>query len=122
MPYSALVPFALFLALLAAAALLALAASGHFPHRAMPLRTRGGAAILYGSLALAAVSLAVGFIAAARQVPWTALVIGGGAVLLAAPLILRALPDWFVDGKAAPLTFAGAAALIALAMVLVWAL
>ncbi len=99
--------------------LLALAASGHFPQRAAALRSAGGKAMLYGAMAVAACCLAVGLVVALRQVPWTALVIGGGAVMLAAPLLLRALPDWFVDGSGAPLTFAGAALLLALAL-LMW--
>ena len=120
MPPSAFVPLALFMALLAAAALVALAVSGHFPlaDRTPAWRSPSATAILLATTALAAASLAAGAVAAWRQVPWTALVIGGGMAVLAAPLLLRALPDWFVDGRGAPLTFAGAAGMLAL--VLLW--
>jgi hypothetical protein len=44
-------------------------------------------------------------------------VIGAGAAMLAAPLLLRPLPDPFVNGRAALLAFAGASALLTVALV-----
>jgi hypothetical protein len=44
-------------------------------------------------------------------------VIGGGAVVLFAPLVLQFLPDRFVDGYGALLAFSGAALLLMLAMI-----
>jgi hypothetical protein len=46
--------------------------------------------------------------------PWTAIIIGGGAALLAGPLLLRVFPDAFVDGMAGLLTFSAAAMVVAL--------
>ena len=46
--------------------------------------------------------------------PWPAIIIGGGGALLAGPLVLRVLPDDFVDGFAGILTFAAAAIVIGL--------
>jgi hypothetical protein len=42
---------------------------------------------------------------------------GAGAAILAAPLLLRPLPDPFVNGRAALVAFAGVSALLALALV-----
>ena len=50
-----------------------------------------------------------------RALPWYATVIGGGAALLFAPLLLQPLPDSFVNGRRGLLVFAaGAIALAAL--------
>jgi hypothetical protein len=111
---SAILPLVLFMALLLAAALCGLAASGHFPpeHRAPALRSGAGPFILFGSLILSLLCLAVGVVLAWRAIPWYAAVIGGGAVVLAAPLVLRSFPDTFVNGRGALLTFAGVSGLI----------
>ena len=111
-PASTIVPLFLFMVLLLAAALCGLAASGHFPreHRSPALRTTAGALILFGSIALAALSVAMGIALVGRHVPWPALVIGGGAAMLFAPLALRPFSDAFVNGRAALVTFAAASA------------
>jgi membrane-associated PAP2 superfamily phosphatase len=113
-PTGAILPLLAFMALLLAAALCGLAASGHFPHehRSPALKTRAGAFILFGSLVLSMLCLAIGAALVGRAVPWYALVIGGGAMVLAAPLLLRPLPDVFVNGRAALVTFAGASMLM----------
>jgi len=49
--------------------------------------------------------------------PWPAAVIGAGAAVLAAPLLLRPLPDAFVNGRAALVAFASASALLAFGLV-----
>lgn len=115
-----LVPLLPFAALILAAALQGLAVSGHFPRRRKEtaFASRGGAIILYGSMALMVLCLAAGIAAALHVVPWYAAVIGGGFSLLAAPLVLRWFPDRFVDGRGAPIVFAGASAVLAL--VLIW--
>jgi len=109
----------LFIALVLSAALSVLAASGHFPveHRAAPLRSGIGRAILFGACAVSALALLVGAAAACAILPWPAVVIAAGAAVLAAPLLLRPLPDALVNGRAALLAFAGASALLALALV-----
>jgi hypothetical protein len=96
-----------------------LAASGHFPreHREPVLRSAAGSAILYGSIAVAALSLAFAVSAAWRSIPWYAAIIGGGMVLLATPLLLRPLPDAFVNGRGALILFAGIAGVAAIAIV-----
>jgi hypothetical protein len=112
--------FGLFLLmiLLAAASLHALAASGQFPreHRAASLQSAAGAVILFGSIAVTLVSLLVGLHFAWQTIPWYAAVIGGGAPVLFAPLLLRPLPDTFVNGRAALLFFSAVAAVVALVM------
>jgi len=108
----------LFIALVLCGALTALAASGHFPpeHRAVSLRSPTGRAILFGACAISALALIAGAAAAWTLVPWPAAVIGAGAAILFAPLLLRPLPDAFVNGRPALLAFASASALLALAL------
>jgi hypothetical protein len=109
----------LFMTLLLAVSLLGLAASGHFPadHRLPALRSAIGRWALYGSIGGGAVCLLVGLPLVWSAVPWYAVVIGGGAVVLFAPLVLQFLPDRFVDGYGALLAFSGAALLLMLAMI-----
>ena len=116
----AILPLVLFTALVLCAALGALAASGHFPHehRAPALRRGFGRVLLIGACALAALSLAVGGAQAWRILPWPAAVIAAGTAILGAPLLLRPLPDRFVNGRAALLAFSGLSVLFALALAL----
>jgi hypothetical protein len=111
---------ALFMALLCACSLCGLAASGHFP-RQRHASDGGGteAAILFGSIGVSGACAAVGVAVAARSLPWPAAVIGAGLVLLAAPLLLRAMPDQLVDGHAALIVCAAAATLFASVLLLV---
>ena len=120
LPEAAIIPLALFTALLLFVCLLALAASGQFPreHRAPALASRFGAFILHGSIAVALISLLVAFFAAWRLIPWYAAVIGGGLAILAAPLVLQKFTDRFVDGRGSLMSFAGAGGLLAL--LLIW--
>jgi hypothetical protein len=118
MPADAVLAVVLFIALVLCAGLTALAASGHFPpeHRDASLRSGMGRAILFGACAVSAFALLVGAAAAWAVLPWPAAVIAAGAAMLAAPLLLRPLPDAFVNGRAALLAFASASALLALAL------
>jgi hypothetical protein len=119
MPHQVVLALVLFVALLLSATLTALAASGHFPpeHRAASLRCGVGRAILFGACAVSALSLAVGVVVAWLVMPWPAAVIGAGAAVLTAPLLLRPLPDAFVNGRAALVAFASASALLAFGLV-----
>lgn len=119
MSHLAWLSLALLMALLLALTLLGLAASGHFPaeQRAQALRSMTGRLLLYGSMIAGAVCLIAGLVLAWSTVPWYAAVIGGGAVILFAPLVLQAMPDRFVDGYGALTTFGAAAILLTLAMV-----
>jgi hypothetical protein len=118
MSFDAWFDLLLFMALLAAVSLQGLAASGQFPreHRAAPFRSAAGAVILYGSIAVTLASLLAGLLFAWQRIPWYAAVIGGGAPVLFAPLLLRPLPDPFVNGRTALLSFSAIAAAIALVM------
>jgi len=122
MSFEAWVALLLFMVLVAAAALHGLAASGQFPreHRAAAFRSAAGAAILFGSTAVAGFSLLAGLFFAWQKIPWYAAVIGGGMPVLFAPLLLRPLPDKFVNGRAALLLFSATAAVTALAMLKLW--
>jgi len=116
--HNAVLAIVLFVALVLAASLQGLAASGHFP------RSRRGPAaalepvVLFGSIAVVIVCLAAGIAAALRLIPWYAAVIGGGLSILAAPPVLQRFSDRFVDGSRALATFAAACAVFAL--LLIW--
>jgi hypothetical protein len=118
MSFGAWFDLLLFTTLLAAASLYGLAASGQFPreHRAEALRSAAGAAILFGSMVVMLLALLAGFFFAWQTIPWYAAVIGGGAPVLFAPLLLRPWPDKFVNGRAALLLFSTIAAALALVM------
>ena len=120
LPDAALIPLVLFTAIVLFVSLHALAASGQFPreHRAPVLVSGIGAIVLYGSIAVAFISLLTALFAAWRLIPWYAAVIGGGLAVLAAPLVLQQFTDRFVDGHGSLMTFAGAGAVLAL--LLIW--
>ena len=118
LPGSAVIPLLSFMLLLLSVSLCGLAASGHFPaeHRAPALRSGAGRFILFGSLALCVLCFLGGVGLIWRTVPWYAAVIGGGATLLAAPLLLQPFPDSFVNGRGALLTFSGLSLLMSAAL------
>ena len=119
LPEAVWIPLALFTTLLLFVSLHALAASGQFPreHRAPTLMSGGGAIVLYGTIAVALISLLAALFAAWRLIPWYAAVIGGGLAILAAPLVLQQFTDRFVDGRTSLVRFAGAGALLAFLLV-----
>ena len=102
----------IFAALLLAAALLALSASGHFPRRADAPGDPGALALSVSMFAGAAAT-AVGLVAAWRHLPWPPAVIAGGLAILAAPLVLQQFPDRFVDGRGSLVAFGGGAVVLA---------
>jgi len=100
------------------AALYGLTASGHFPaeFRAATLQRGWGRVVLWGTMLVAVVAPVAALARAASLLPWYVALIGGGAALLFAPLLLQPLPDSFVNGRRGLLTFSAAAALLAAAM------
>jgi hypothetical protein len=112
-PTTLLIPLALFMGLILSASLHGLAVSGHFPRRP----EGPGSILLFGSTALVIAGVVAGITAALRLVPWYAAIIGGGACILAAPLLLQCLSDRFVDGKGALLVFAGVSAIFAVSLI-----
>jgi hypothetical protein len=112
------IELALFMSAIGFAALYGLTVSGHFPaeFRADELKGETGAVILWGTLALTGMAAVATLVVAWRVLPWYAIVIGGGAVLLATPLLLRPFPDWFVNGRAGLLAFAAGATVSAALM------
>jgi hypothetical protein len=101
----------LFVVLVLLSGMHGLSASGHFPARGRraELRGLGGSSLLFGSIALVAAALIAGIIATAMSAPWPALVLGGGAAILLAPITLQLFSDRFVDGRGALISFAGGA-------------
>jgi hypothetical protein len=110
----------LFMALLLMASMYALAASGHFPreHRSKVFTSALGSTILFGTIALSLICVFVGIFFVQARVPWYAAIIGGGTMVLIAPLLLQMFSDRFVDGRISLLAFSGAAGCLACAMAL----
>ena len=106
----------LFMALVLVLSLFGLTVSGHFPeeHRAPSLRTGTGALVLWGTIAVCCALTLAAILFAWQRVPIYAAVIGGGAMVLFAPLLLQPFPDSFVNGRRGLLTLAGIAASLAL--------
>ncbi|MBV1697409.1 MAG: hypothetical protein KGQ47_03575, partial [Hyphomicrobiales bacterium] len=72
MPNREIVPLALFVALVLAAALHGLAASGHLPLRQDRAPADAGPALLLGSTIVAATAAVLGILAALRFISWPA--------------------------------------------------
>ncbi|MGI9383133.1 MAG: hypothetical protein ACR2PO_08260 [Methyloligellaceae bacterium] len=103
---------ALFMALVLVIFVFIVAVSGHFPleYRADAFKGALGAAVLWGSIAVAAISALLALVFVYQLVPWYAAVIGGGLMILAAPYVLQPLPDRIVNGRGALLMLAAIAA------------
>jgi hypothetical protein len=106
---------AVFMALVLVLSLYGLTVSGHFPeeHRAATLRTAAGQVLLWGTIGLSVVLAVAALVFAWRRVPLPAAVIGGGIMVLVAPLLLQPLPDSFVNGRRGLLVFAGLGVVLA---------
>jgi hypothetical protein len=98
--------------------LFGLTVSGHFPSavRSEQLKTPLGTLVIGATLLSSGLAAVILIVVAFRVLPWTAIIIGGGGALLAGPLLLRTLPDDFVDGLAGLLTFTAAAIVTALVL------
>ena len=114
------VELALFMIAVTFLALYGLTVTGHFPAeiRAAELRSGIGALIMWGTLLVVLLATVIVLGVAFSVLPWPAITIGGGAMVLFAPLLLRPVPDRFVNGLAALLAFAAGAATAAL---ILWA-
>lgn len=119
-PIGQLIPLLPFVLLVLAAALLGLAASGHFPLRdgGKKAVSQPGRAALFASIVATLIALIAGCTAMPRLTSWSAAIIAGGFSLLFAPLFLRVLPDRFINGAGALITFTGAT--VAAAAILIW--
>lgn len=106
---------ATFMALMLVLSLYGLTVSGHFPseHRGPRLRDMPGAVVLWGTIALMTAILLIALAFAYRTLPTYAAIIGGGFMVLIAPLLLQPCPDTFVNGRRGLLTFALAGAVLA---------
>ena len=108
----------LFMAAVLPLALYGLTASGHFPveFRSDDFSRGTGAAIMWGTMAAAIIASVMTVLFAWEALPWYAALMGGGLILLLAPLLLQPLPDSFVNGRASLVTFSAAAGFAAIAM------
>jgi hypothetical protein len=109
MTMAAVPALALFMGLVLILALYGLTVSGHFPakFRSPAFSSPSGTAVIWGTLTVSAVIVAVTLALAWYRLPLSAAIIGGGAMLLFAPLLLQPLPDKFVNGRGGLLTFTG---------------
>jgi hypothetical protein len=107
--------FGYFMAGVLAVALYGLTASGHFPAEARSAKFKGGSGVLvlWGTLAATALAAVAILLKSWSILPWYLLVIGGGATLLFAPLLLQPLPDSFVNGRRGLIAFSAAAIVVA---------
>ena len=98
----------LFMALVLVLSLYWLTVSGHFPeeHRAASLKSAAGQALLWGTIVLCALLTLAALTFAWTRVPLYAAILGGGLMVLIAPLLLQPLPDSIVDGRLGLLIFA----------------
>jgi hypothetical protein len=119
LPVESMAPLGLVGLLVFAAALYGLAALGHFPAstRQEAMARGAGPAILWGTMIVVAIALLIALNAAWWLIPWYAAIIAAGVAILVAPLALQYFSDTFVDGRGALLTFSGAAAVFAAALV-----
>jgi hypothetical protein len=108
----------LFMAGVLAAALYGLAASGHFPAEARSAKFNepAGATILWATLVATTAAAASMLLQSWWVLPWYIALLGGGAVLLFAPLVLQALPESFVDSRRALLLLSACAVMLAALM------
>src|SRR5262245_16158533 len=100
------------------AVLYGLAVSGHFPAhlRSATLRRGWGAVVLWGTMAATALAAGAVGVSGWRALPWPAAVIGGGIGVLFAPVLLRSLPDSFINGRRALLVLAMGTVILAVLM------
>ena len=98
----------MFMGLVLVLALCGLTVSGHFPAEARDprLQTTIGKVTLWATIAVALLVAAAAIALAWRRLPLYAAIIGGGAMLLIAPQLMRPLPDSFVNGRRGLLVFA----------------
>jgi hypothetical protein len=108
----------LFMAGVLAVALYGLTASGHFPAdaRSDKFRAGAGALVLWATLVATALAAASILIQSWWILPWYFSLLGGGTMLLFAPLLLQAFPDSFVDGRFGLLAFSVCAVVLAALM------
>lgn len=106
----------LFAGMVLAVTLYGITVAAHFPaaSRRASLQEGAGRLIFWGSIAAAVLVSMLALRFALTALPGYAAVIAGGAAILVAPLVLKPLPDAFVDGHAGLVTFAGLGMLLAL--------
>jgi hypothetical protein len=104
-----------FMAGVLAVALYGLTASGHFPSEARreQFKQGSGAVVLWSTLAATLVAAAIILFKSWSVLPWYLSLLGGGGVLLFAPMLLQPLPDSFVDGRRGLLVFSACAVALA---------
>jgi hypothetical protein len=108
----------LFMVGVLAVALYGLTASGHFPAEARSdkFKARAGALVLWATLVVTALAATSMLIQSWWILQWYFSLLGGGAMLLFAPLLLQAFPDSFVDGRRGLLVFSVCAVVLAALM------
>ena len=116
MAWPPLAELSIFMGLVLVLALYGLTVSGHFPaeFRDPSLQTRFGKTVLWATVAIASLLVIAALAVAWRSLPLYATVLAAGAMVLIAPLLLRPLPDSFVNGRGGLLAFAAIGLALAL--------
>jgi hypothetical protein len=111
-----LAELSIFMGLVLVLSLYGLTVSGHFPaeFRHPSFKTAIGKTVLWATLANAALLAITAAAVAWRCLPLYATILAAGAMLLVAPLLLRPLPDSFVNGRGGLLLFAAIGLALAL--------
>ena len=111
----------LFMAAVLVVSAFVIAVAGQFPreHRKPGFASPAGTVILWLSILAAAAAGLAAIAFAWVALPWYAVVIGGGLMVLIAPYVLHPLPDWFINGRSAPVALSALAVALVLGL---WAL
>jgi hypothetical protein len=104
-----------FMAGVLVAALYGLTASGHFPAEARSEKFKAGkgVVVLWATLLATGAAAAIMLVQSWWVLPWYLSLLGGGAMLLFAPLLLQSLPDSFVDGRRGLVAFSACSVALA---------
>ena len=110
--------FVLFMAAVLAVSAFVIAVAGQFPreHRKAGFASPVGAAILWLAILVAGTAGFAAIAFAWVALPWYAVVIGGGLMVLIAPYLLHPLPDWFINGRLGLVVLSALAAALALSL------
>ena len=116
MPLPSWPHLAVLMALVLTLCLFAIFMAGHFPYasRDRSLKTPAATLVIWATIFIAGCTAILSLAFAVKTLPWYAVVIGSGLVILAAPLVAQMFPDSFVNSRAAMLILAATMLLLLL--------
>jgi hypothetical protein len=110
--------FALFMAAVLVVSAFVITAAGQFPreHRKPALASPEGTIILWLTIAVMSAAGIAAMAFAWAVLPWYAVVIGAGLMILIAPYLLHPLPDWFINGRSSLVVLCALAIVLVISM------